>query len=113
PGVLAIVIILLFLRERRAASRSPESRVQSPESLSPVVDSGPWTLDSGLREGPVATPRSSVPASALGTRFWMFAAISTVFALGNSSDAFIFLRTASLESSVAAVPLIYFAYNLV
>jgi MFS family permease len=91
PGVLAVVIILLFLRERRARTAVTE-QVAAP---------------------PVATPRPHVPASALGTRFWMFAAISAVFALGNSSDAFIFLRTASLESSVAAVPLIYFGYNLV
>ena len=43
----------------------------------------------------------------------MFTAISTVFAFGNSSDAFIFLRTADLESSVALVPLIYFLHNVV
>src|SRR5207253_1202871 len=55
------------------------------------------------------TPR--LPA--LGAPFWMFTAISTIFALGNSSDAFIFLRTAGLEQSVALVPLIYFGYNVV
>ena len=60
-----------------------------------------------------SAPKRKVRASELGTRFWMFTAISTVFALGNSSDAFIFLKTAGLESSVAAVPLIYFMYNLV
>ena len=43
----------------------------------------------------------------------MFTAISTVFALGNSSDAFIFLRSADLDRSVLAVPLLYFGYNMV
>lgn len=51
-------------------------------------------------------------ASELGARFWLFVAISTVFALGNSSDAFIFLRTEGLEESLAAVPLLYFAFNV-
>jgi MFS family permease len=49
----------------------------------------------------------------LGPRFWLFAAVASVFALGNSSDAFLFLRTEGLEASLAAVPLIYFVFNLV
>jgi MFS family permease len=43
----------------------------------------------------------------------MFTAISTIFAVGNSSDAFIFLRSADLDSSVIVVPLLYFGYNMV
>ena len=43
----------------------------------------------------------------------MFTAIATIFAVGNSSDAFIFLRTEGLERTLEAVPLIYFGYNLV
>jgi MFS family permease len=50
---------------------------------------------------------------ALGTRFWLFTAIATLFSLGNSSDAFIFLRTQGLERTLEAVPLIYFGYNIV
>jgi MFS family permease len=65
----------------------------------------------------VATGQSSIarPADtpALGARFWLFTAIATCFALGNSSDAFLFLRTEGLESSLVAVPLVYFAFNLV
>jgi MFS family permease len=49
----------------------------------------------------------------LGARFWLFAAVGTVFALGNSSDAFLFLRTEGLEASLVAVPLVYFAFNVV
>jgi MFS family permease len=43
----------------------------------------------------------------------MFTAISTVFAVGNSSDAFIFLRTADVDASIVVVPLLYFGYNMV
>lgn len=49
----------------------------------------------------------------LGARFWLFVVIATVFALGNSSDAFLFLRTEGLEASLVAVPLVYFGFNLV
>ena len=55
----------------------------------------------------------TVPASALGVRFWMFTVISTVFAVGNTSDAFIFLRAAELEQVLFLVPLLYFGYNFV
>jgi MFS family permease len=94
PGVLAVIVILLFLRERK------------PKPLEGVVEQPQPAKE-------VEAPRPRVPASALGTRFWMFTAIYAVFALGNSSDAFIFLRTAELEQSVALVPLIYFGYNIV
>lgn len=53
---------------------------------------------------------------ALGSRFWLFTAVATVFALANASDAFIFLRTAGLEyafSPLEAVPLLYCGYNVV
>jgi MFS family permease len=83
PGLLAILVVVLFLRYRPSA--------------------------------PVAPAAKAAPAPApggLGTRFWLFAAIATIFALGNSSDSFIFLRTEGLEQSLAAVPLLYFGFNL-
>jgi MFS family permease len=86
PGVLSILVIVLFLREKNAPA---EVKKEAGEK------------------------RASVPMSALGKRFWMFTAISTVFALGNSSDAFIFLRTAGLEQSVLLVPVLYFGYNII
>jgi MFS family permease len=54
-----------------------------------------------------------VAASALGRRFWLFTAISVVFAFGSSSEAFIFLRVADLGDSVLLVPLAYFGFNVV
>jgi len=93
PGVLSVLVILLFLREKK-----------------PKADAAAATV-AVKNEEPKLKP--AIKASQLGTRFWMFTTISTVFAIGNSSDAFIFLKTAGLESSVEAVPLIYFLYNLV
>lgn len=93
PGVLSILVIVLFLRERT-------KKAAPGETVVPAVKK-------------VEAPSKSVPASALGRRFWMFTAISTIFAMGNSSDAFIFLRSAELETSLLVVPLLYFGYNMV
>jgi MFS family permease len=87
PGVLGILIVILFLREPK---REPGAQPAKPR---PFLS---W------RE-----------AAGLGQRFWLFTAVATIFAIGNSSDAFIFLRAEGLEHSLEAVPLIYFGYNVV
>ena len=91
PGVLAVFVILIFLRERRR-----------------TVDGGRSTA-----EDHSLSPQSSVLSPPLGPRFWMFTAIASLFALGNSSDAFVFLRANSLGESLVGVALIYAAYNIV
>ena len=92
PGVLGILVVLLFLREkRRAVPVAPRPAAAPPRT---------WAD----RWGELA---------ALGPRFWLFTAIASLFAMGNSSDAFIFLRTEGIERQVMAVPLVYFGYNLV
>jgi MFS family permease len=85
PGVLAVLVLALFFRERRP---------------SPLADTTP-------------APALMLTASTLGKRFWLFTTISVVFAFGSSSEAFIFLRTADLADSVLIVPLVYFGFNLV
>ena len=91
PGLLSIAVLLVFLREpKRAAAAAPVAAPAAP---------------------PAVTRRQAL--AALGSRFWLFTAIATIFALGNSSDAFVFLRTEGLEHSLEAVPLVYFGYNLV
>jgi MFS family permease len=88
PGTLSVLVLVVFLRERRVA---------------PAVEA--------LRPVEVLSPKVTAPV--LGKRFWMFTAISVVFAFGNSSDAFIFLRTADLGDSLLLVPLVYFGFNVV
>lgn len=48
----------------------------------------------------------------LGKDFLIFSLISTLFALGNSSDAFLILRARDLGLAIALVPLAYFTFNL-
>jgi MFS family permease len=108
PGALSVLVILLFLREKRQVQSRKVSSMQqavsstSQQSAQVLPTAGSW-----------AAPNSGPLSTRFGTRFWMFTAITTVFALGNSSDAFIFLRTAGLEQSVLLVPVIYFLYNFV
>ena len=93
PGALAVAVALLFLRDHR------RRRAPSPTIAVPAV--------------PVVTADTPATKSGFGARFWLFTALAVVFALGNSSDAFLFLRTEGLESSLVAVPLVYFAFNIV
>jgi MFS family permease len=98
PGVLAIIFAVLFLRDprRRAVPHPP---------VSPARNDAQHVVVS-------AEPRVRA-WQGLGARFWLFVVVATIFALGNSSDAFLFLRTEGLEASLVAVPLVYFGFNLV
>lgn len=67
-----------------------------------------------LREGPAQPKDAAAPRlgfRALGRPFAIYTAISTLFALGNSSDAFLILRAQDLGMATAAIPLAYFAFN--
>ncbi|HEU5370244.1 MAG TPA: MFS transporter, partial [Ktedonobacterales bacterium] len=95
PGLLAILVVVLFLRARSGAPAAASAQAAPAQEARP------------------AAAQTAQPAdSRLGTRFWLFVGIATVFALGNSSDAFIFLRTEGLEQSLQLGPLLYFAFNL-
>jgi MFS family permease len=85
PGVAAILVVLFAVRERR-----PRRTDAAPGSPAPVLR---------LR--------------GLGRPFAIFAAISALFALGNSSDAMLILRAQDLGTPAALVPLMYCVFNLV
>jgi len=52
-------------------------------------------------------------AVGLPVRFYIFMAIMTVFALGNSSDAFLILRARNVGVTLLAIPLIYALFNFI
>lgn len=88
PGLIAILLAAFFLREPMRGSQSTAATpVNGNDST------GSWQR--------------------LGTRFWLFTVAAVIFALGNSSDAFLFLRSEGLEASLIAVPALYFALNMV
>lgn len=101
PGALAVGVALLFLRDpRRRKVKTAQPAIAEQPDEEPACQT------------PSATAIASTTAG-FGARFWLFTVIATCFALGNSSDAFLFLRTEGLESSLAAVPLVYFAFNII
>jgi len=115
PGLLAVAVALLFLQSRRAAPApggvpGPLNVRRDPASTRRDRRAGAQTT---LSHSPRAAGRAERLWDRLGARFWLFTAVAVCFALGNSSDAFLFLRTEGLEASLVAVPLIYFVFNLV
>lgn len=51
--------------------------------------------------------------ASLGREYLLFTGIAALFALGNSSDAFLILRAQDLGMATTLVPLAYFGFNLV
>jgi MFS family permease len=83
PAVLAVVVLLLFVRERK----KPASAGTSPR----VSFKKAWSFDS---------------------RFKLFLVVMAVFTLGNSSDFFVILRAQNLGSSVIYVVLMLVVFNV-
>lgn len=103
PGLLSLIVAVAFLRDPRRRQRQ-----RTTQALSSATAATPFVVAPAAQPQPV--PRIW---RGLGARFWLFTVIATIFALGNSSDAFLFLRTEGLEASLIAVPLVYFAFNMI
>jgi MFS family permease len=91
PAALAVGVILVGVRDVR---RAPKTAVESAPTGSR------W-------QRLVATARQ------LPKPFWLFIAANTLFALGNSSDAFLALRTQQLGAVLTDLLLMIVAMNLV
>ena len=85
PAVLAVVILLIFVRER---GKREAKHTNLPFSLS------------ALRSG-------------FDTRFKVFLAIMAVFTLGNSSDFFLILRAQNVDAPLVQVVLMLVLFNVV
>jgi len=94
PGVLAIGVIVVGVRDT-PPNRSP-----------PPAQEGAATGESVGRVG-----RLRAHMRALPTSYWVFVAANIVFALGNSSDAFLALRTQNLGVAVRDLLLMIAAFN--
>ncbi len=84
PGVISVLLLLAFLR------------------------------DTGAPAAPRGVPRRqgwSLSLRPLAPRLRWFVLISTLFALGNSADAFLVLRARGLGLAAGMVPLAYFLFN--
>jgi MFS family permease len=84
PGIISVAVLIFFVREVRA---TPQQNLSI---------NGSWRTDSSWRT--------------LGTPFFVFLGINALFAVGNSSDAFIILRTQALGLSLTHTILLYSLY---
>ncbi len=84
PAVLAVVILLTFVSERRPSSANSAHRGLTLNKLTAGFD----------------------------TRFKVFLAIMAVFTLGNSSDFFVILRAQNLEAPLIHVVLMLVLFNV-
>jgi len=82
PAVLAVLVLLFFVRDRRSSATNASSQV-------------------GLRS-----------IGGFDTRFKLFLAVMAVFTLGNSSDFFVILRAQDLGSPVLYVVLMLVVFNI-
>ncbi len=83
PGVLAFIVLV-------AAVKDIEAPVTKEDSAKPVL--------SGEK---------------LNNRFWVYLVVVLVFTLGNSTDAFLLLRSNQLGVAVALAPILWAVLNLV
>jgi len=86
PGLITVAVVVLKVRDPRGAAAP----------------------------APVATEKRAVlpPFSALGPVFPRYLGVLVLFALGNSSDAFLLLRARDLGVAVALIPLLWAALHL-
>ena len=91
PAVLAVLILVLFVRERKKGAGPAE-----------------------VCEPAGGQQKEAVPArKGFDLRFKLFLAVVVLFSLGNSSDAFLLLRANSLQFSVVEILLLLLVFNLV
>ena len=114
PGVIALVVLGLAVRDVPAAPKpatasgaaaGPTPAITAPEATSAgpdAISASPPTERRSLRHRMGTFPSA----------FWLFVGASALFTLGNSSDAFISLRSQSLGVAVRDILLMVIAFNL-
>ncbi len=102
PALLGVVVVVVAVRD--VAIRSTEMVQPSAVGVTPKApEPAPAAGADQPGRGPAPFPAA----------FWMFVLASGLFALGNSSDAFLVLRSQQLGVSVRDLLLLVIAFNLV
>ena len=111
PAIIAVAVIGFFIKERRP-SRLEVKKVsaESPGSTAGVTSdaAGSPQTDPGRARRGWWTRARSLRGPLLG-----YVAVTGLFSLGNSADAFLILRAQNLGVALALIPILYLVYNLV
>jgi hypothetical protein len=108
PGVLALVVVALGVRDvpRPAPGGGPAAAVVSTTRAA----------ERGIAAGSAPPDDSAADSPGRGgfpTAFWVYVAAIGLFTLGNSSDAFVALRSQDLGVAVRDLLVIVVAFNVV
>jgi MFS family permease len=103
PGALCVAVIVFFIhdRKRKAADVSPAGATGPP-----AADAAPQR--STAQPGPRISRRERLRGPLLA-----YLLVTGVFALGNSSDAFLILRAQDLRVTTVMIPVLYMMFNLI
>jgi MFS family permease len=90
PAVLSVIILMLFLKEKPSAQTS----------ATPVKFNLKYFSLRGILRSEISAP------------FKRFLLVSSIFAIGNSSDVFLIMRSKNIGLSITFVILAYVVYNI-
>lgn len=85
PGFIATLLLIFFLKEKRNPIKTQSNQKKLPK----------------------------ISFKGLHSRFVWFTLITTLFTIGNFSDAFLILRAKDVGMAAEYIPLTYFAYNII
>ena len=118
PGALAVLTLLLFVREGRVGGSDGMKRPRSGPALS-ETEGSPGAVGGDIR--PSGAGESPAPRAGGGVelrrdlpgRFWGYLAVVFAFTLGNATDAFLLLRAADVGVTTEMVPVLWAAHHVV
>ena len=100
PGILALLVLVFGVEE--------------VEPSAPPVPTPAPEVDGATESTPGSEPATSVPGSPMGSRnVHRYLGVLALFALGNSSDAFLLLRAQEVGVAVALIPLLWTFHHMV
>ncbi len=117
PGVLSAIVLIWMVNEGERGSGGAGT---GRGTAGPAGHGGGRSGNAATTGEAFTTAAARAPADAardaappLPSAFWRYLAVVFVFTLGASTDAFLLLRAQQLGVSVAMVPILYAAHNLV
>ena len=99
PGVLSVLVIVFFIKERRRRDVAEAS-----EPAAKLLDG----TAAHVPRDPLRTRLSRLRGPLLA-----YLAVTAIFSLGNSSDAFLILRARDLQVAAALIPVLYVVFNFI
>ena len=116
PGLLAIVTIVVGVRDVRRVPADPAAPPTAAASAGPAAPpTAAGSAQAAVSAAPVGLVRRTIGSVSEWRRFprpfWLFMLANALFTLGNSSDAFLALRSQNLGLTLLALLLTIVAFN--